>query len=239
MLAETRPSWSGLRGCRRLPAATAVVAGRGLSDVVSTWICLYTGAMPQGRPTTAEAEAAPWSLRGVGLLSRETSWKRRGWGQLDWREKERERERESRASSLAVRSRAVRGARAAKRTSAGYPALSWRRRPSASAPSAPQLRQGAVGRPLRTRARLWRATHCRRRFASPARAIIVAVRQLAVQKLVAERRHGGEGSEIGWEDEIVVPELDAPCHCGGEPRRHPENEPGDAKTVGKELQDVA
>jgi hypothetical protein len=70
-------------------------------------------------------------------------------------------------------------------------------------------------------------------------AIIVAVRQLAIQKLVAERRHGGEGSEAGWEVEIVVPELDAPRHCGGDPRRHLENEPGDAKTVGHELEDFA
>jgi hypothetical protein len=44
------------------------------------------------------------------------------------------------------------------------------------------------------------------------------VGQLEVHKLVAERKHGGAGGESGQDDEIVVPELDAPQHCGGDPR---------------------
>ncbi len=38
--------------------------------------------------------------------------------------------------------------------------------------------------------------------------------KLEVYKLVAERQHGGAGGERGRDDEIVVPELDAPRHCG-------------------------
>jgi hypothetical protein len=57
------------------------------------------------------------------------------------------------------------------------------------------------------------------------------VRQREIQKLVAERQHGGAGGESRWEDESVVPELDAPLHCGGNPRGDLESELVDAKTV--------
>jgi hypothetical protein len=53
-----------------------------------------------------------------------------------------------------------------------------------------------------------------------------------------ERQHGRAGGESGWEDEIVVPELDAPRNCGGDPRGDLENKLADAKTVRHEVRDV-
>jgi hypothetical protein len=55
--------------------------------------------------------------------------------------------------------------------------------------------------------------------------------QLEVDKLVAERQHGGAGGESGRDDEIVVPELDAPKLCEDDPRGDLEN----AKTVCQEV----
>jgi hypothetical protein len=49
--------------------------------------------------------------------------------------------------------------------------------------------------------------------------------------LVVERKHGGAGGENGRDDGIVVPELDAPRHCGGDPRGDLENEHVDTKMV--------
>jgi hypothetical protein len=64
------------------------------------------------------------------------------------------------------------------------------------------------------------------------------VRQLEVQKLVAERHHGGAGGKSGRDDEIVVPELDAPRRCGGDPRGDLGNELVDTKTVCHEVRQV-
>jgi hypothetical protein len=64
------------------------------------------------------------------------------------------------------------------------------------------------------------------------------VRQLEVQKLVAERQHGGAGGKSGRDDEIVVPELDTPQRCGGDPRGDLENELVDTKTVCNEVRQV-
>ncbi len=49
--------------------------------------------------------------------------------------------------------------------------------------------------------------------------------------LVVERKHGGAGGESGRVDEIVVPELDAPRHCGGDPRGDLKNEYVDTNMV--------
>ena len=64
------------------------------------------------------------------------------------------------------------------------------------------------------------------------------VGQLEVHKLVAERQHGGAGGECGRDDEIVVPELDAPKNCGDDPRGDLENELVDTKTVSQEVLQV-
>jgi hypothetical protein len=84
------------RGCAGAAACLPPppsVAGRGLSDAVSTWICLYTGAMPQGRPTTAEAEAAPWACAGSASFRVRPAGNVEG-GDSSSGERERERERE-------------------------------------------------------------------------------------------------------------------------------------------------
>jgi hypothetical protein len=47
---------------------------------------------------------------------------------------------------------------------------------------------------------------------------------LEVHKLVAERQHGGAGGDQGRDDESVLPELDAPCHCRCDPRGDLEDE---------------
>jgi hypothetical protein len=71
----------------------------------------------------------------------------------------------------------------------------------------------------------------RRKVATAEPPPVGVVGQPEVQKLVAERKHGGAGGESGRDDEFVVPELDAPRYCGGDSRGDLENEPVDAKTV--------
>ncbi len=62
------------------------------------------------------------------------------------------------------------------------------------------------------------------------------VGQPEVQKLVTGR--GGAGGESWRDDENVVPELDAPNHCGGDPRGDLENELVDTKTVCHKVRQV-
>jgi hypothetical protein len=62
--------------------------------------------------------------------------------------------------------------------------------------------------------------------------------QPEVHKLVAERKYCGTGGKSGRDDDIVVPELDAPRHCGGDPRSYIENEIVDSKPVCHEVLDV-
>jgi hypothetical protein len=62
--------------------------------------------------------------------------------------------------------------------------------------------------------------------------------KLEVQELVAERQHGGAGGESGRDEEIVVSELYAPQHCGGDPRGDLENELVDTKTVFRMVRQV-
>jgi hypothetical protein len=52
-----------------------------------------------------------------------------------------------------------------------------------------------------------------------------------VSHVAAERQHGGAGGKSGREDERVIPELDAPCHCGDNPRGHVASEPVIPKTI--------
>ncbi len=64
------------------------------------------------------------------------------------------------------------------------------------------------------------------------------VGQLEVHKLVAERQHSGAGGDSERDDDIVVPELDAPRHCGSDPRGDLENELVDTKTVRYDVRKV-
>ncbi len=135
--------------------------------------------------------------------------------------------------------------------SSGLRELAWRPRPAAAAPGAARPGRAASGGQPPCRDRPARATerqrglgarqqlgsrHVETALREPLRVSIVG--QPEVHKLVALRQHSGAGGECGRDDEIVVPDLDAPRHCGGDPQADLENELVDAKPVCHEVLDV-